>query len=156
MLNGSMARAEDPEAARDYSRNRHAMKRFGRAEEIRKESPRKSDHGKKTDTNVGSRWARPRAGKCLNRFEGATRKPARAPEVPLRRTSAATGLASLPGPHYYFVLTMPERNIVQVEEATLKEKLRGSETNRRKKAKVGPEKGNDAGGDSLQHCSQQR
>ena len=106
---------------------------------------------------MGSRWARPRAGKCLNRFEGATRKPARAPEVPLRRTSAATGLASLPGPHYYFVLTMPERNIVQVEEATLKEKLRGSETNRRKKAKVGPEKGNDAGGgDSLQHCSQQR
>jgi hypothetical protein len=45
---------------------------------------------------------------------------------------------------------------LQVEEATLKEKLRGSETNRRKKAKVGPEKGNDAGGDSLQHCSQQR
>ena len=34
MLNGSMARAEDPEAARDYSRNRHAMKRFGRSEEI--------------------------------------------------------------------------------------------------------------------------
>ncbi len=34
MLNGSMARAEDPEAAREYSRNRHAMKRFGRAEEI--------------------------------------------------------------------------------------------------------------------------
>ena len=29
-----MVRAEDPEAARDYSRNRHAMKRFGRAEEI--------------------------------------------------------------------------------------------------------------------------
>lgn len=34
MLNGSMSRAEDPTAAREYSRNRHAMKRFGRAEEI--------------------------------------------------------------------------------------------------------------------------
>lgn len=34
MLNRSMARAEDPAAARDYSRNRHALKRFGRAEEI--------------------------------------------------------------------------------------------------------------------------
>ena len=87
---------------------------------------------------MGSRWARPRAGKCLNRFEGATRKPARAPEVPLRRTSAATGLASLPGPHYYFVLTMPERNIVQVEEATLKEKLRGERDKSEKESKGGP------------------
>jgi 2-keto-3-deoxy-L-fuconate dehydrogenase len=34
MLDGSMSRAEDPKAARDYSRNRHAMKRFGRADEI--------------------------------------------------------------------------------------------------------------------------
>ncbi len=34
MLNSSMLRAGDPEAARDYSRNRHAMKRFGRAKEI--------------------------------------------------------------------------------------------------------------------------
>ena len=34
MLNRSMARAQDPAAARDYSRNRHALKRFGRAEEI--------------------------------------------------------------------------------------------------------------------------
>ena len=34
MLNGSMARAENPDAARDYSCNRHAMKRFGQAEEI--------------------------------------------------------------------------------------------------------------------------
>ena len=34
MLNGSMSRAEDPVAARDYSRNRHAMKRFGQADEI--------------------------------------------------------------------------------------------------------------------------
>jgi len=34
MLNRSMARADDPSAARDYSRNRHALKRFGRAEEI--------------------------------------------------------------------------------------------------------------------------
>ena len=34
MLNGSMARAEDPEAARYYSRNRHAMARFGQAREI--------------------------------------------------------------------------------------------------------------------------
>lgn len=34
MLNGSMSRAKDPKVARDYSRNRHAMKRFGRAEEI--------------------------------------------------------------------------------------------------------------------------
>ena len=34
MLNSSMLRAGDPKAARDYSRNRHAMKRFGRAEEI--------------------------------------------------------------------------------------------------------------------------
>ncbi len=34
MLNRSMARAEDPDAAREYSRNRHALKRFGRAEEI--------------------------------------------------------------------------------------------------------------------------
>ncbi len=34
MLNRSMSRADDPDAARAYSRNRHAMKRFGRAEEI--------------------------------------------------------------------------------------------------------------------------
>ena len=34
MFNTSISRAEDPEAAREYSRNRHAMKRFGRAEEI--------------------------------------------------------------------------------------------------------------------------
>ena len=34
MLNRSMSRADDPDAAREYSRNRHAMKRFGRAEEI--------------------------------------------------------------------------------------------------------------------------
>ena len=34
MLNGSMSRAEDPAAARDYSRNRHAMKRFGQVDEI--------------------------------------------------------------------------------------------------------------------------
>ncbi len=34
MLNRSMSRAPDPAAARDYSRNRHALKRFGRAEEI--------------------------------------------------------------------------------------------------------------------------
>lgn len=34
MMNRSMSRAADPEAARDYSRNRHAMKRFGRPEEI--------------------------------------------------------------------------------------------------------------------------
>ncbi len=34
MMNRSMSRAKDPEAAREYSRNRHALKRFGRAEEI--------------------------------------------------------------------------------------------------------------------------
>lgn len=34
MLNRSLSRARDPAAARDYSRNRHALKRFGRAEEI--------------------------------------------------------------------------------------------------------------------------
>jgi 2-keto-3-deoxy-L-fuconate dehydrogenase len=34
MLNGSMARAKNPDEAREYSRNRHAMKRFGKAEEI--------------------------------------------------------------------------------------------------------------------------
>jgi 2-keto-3-deoxy-L-fuconate dehydrogenase len=34
MFNRSISRAEDPEAAREYSRNRHAMKRFGKAEEI--------------------------------------------------------------------------------------------------------------------------
>ncbi len=34
MLNRSMSRAEDPAAAREYSQNRHALKRFGRAEEI--------------------------------------------------------------------------------------------------------------------------
>lgn len=34
MLNGSMSRAEDPAAAREYSRRRHAMQRFGHAEEI--------------------------------------------------------------------------------------------------------------------------
>ncbi len=34
MLNGSMARAENPDEAREYSRNRHAMQRFGKAEEI--------------------------------------------------------------------------------------------------------------------------
>jgi NAD(P)-dependent dehydrogenase (short-subunit alcohol dehydrogenase family) len=34
MLRRSFARHADPEAAREASRNRHAMKRFGRAEEI--------------------------------------------------------------------------------------------------------------------------
>jgi NAD(P)-dependent dehydrogenase (short-subunit alcohol dehydrogenase family) len=34
MFNRSMARARDPAAARDYSRNRHALKRFGEAGEI--------------------------------------------------------------------------------------------------------------------------
>ncbi len=34
MLQRSFARHADPEAAREASRNRHAMKRFGRAEEI--------------------------------------------------------------------------------------------------------------------------
>ena len=34
MLNGSMARAENPDKAREYSLNRHAMQRFGKAEEI--------------------------------------------------------------------------------------------------------------------------
>ncbi|MEC7397559.1 MAG: SDR family oxidoreductase [Pseudomonadota bacterium] len=34
MLNDGMSRAEDPAAARDYSRNRHAMKRFGQVDEI--------------------------------------------------------------------------------------------------------------------------
>lgn len=34
MLNNSMSRAEDPDGAREYSRNRHAMKRFGEAPEI--------------------------------------------------------------------------------------------------------------------------
>ena len=34
MLNGSMARAENPDETREYSRNRHAMHRFGKAEEI--------------------------------------------------------------------------------------------------------------------------
>jgi len=34
MLNRSLSRAENPAAAREYSRNRHALKRFGRAEEI--------------------------------------------------------------------------------------------------------------------------
>ena len=34
MLNRSMVRAPDPAAAREYSRNRHALKRFGQAEEI--------------------------------------------------------------------------------------------------------------------------
>jgi NAD(P)-dependent dehydrogenase (short-subunit alcohol dehydrogenase family) len=34
MLNRSMARAPDPAVAREYSRNRHALKRFGKAGEI--------------------------------------------------------------------------------------------------------------------------
>ena len=34
MLNRSLSRAEDPAEARAYSQNRHALKRFGRAEEI--------------------------------------------------------------------------------------------------------------------------
>ena len=34
MLNRSLSRAEDPAAAREYSRNRHALNRFGRPEEI--------------------------------------------------------------------------------------------------------------------------
>ncbi len=34
MLNRSMSRNADPAAAREYSQNRHALKRFGRAEEI--------------------------------------------------------------------------------------------------------------------------
>lgn len=34
MLNRSLSRAEDPTEARAYSQNRHALKRFGRAEEI--------------------------------------------------------------------------------------------------------------------------
>ena len=34
MLNRSLSRAEDPAAAREYSQNRHALKRFGHPEEI--------------------------------------------------------------------------------------------------------------------------
>lgn len=34
MLNRSFSRAEDSTEAREYSRNRHALKRFGRAEEV--------------------------------------------------------------------------------------------------------------------------
>lgn len=34
MLNRSLSRAEDPTEARAYSQNRHALQRFGRAEEI--------------------------------------------------------------------------------------------------------------------------
>ncbi len=34
MMNRSMSRAPDPDAARDYSLNRHALGRFGRPEEI--------------------------------------------------------------------------------------------------------------------------
>ena len=34
MMNRSMSQAADPDAAREYSRNRHALRRFGRPEEI--------------------------------------------------------------------------------------------------------------------------